>query len=65
LNKKDIFIGGYYFAIIFLVSCVLYDVFSDTITGFTFGFFLAIFYFVNRAREVRQLMEDFEDENIN
>ena len=63
MNKKDIFIGGYYFAIIFLVACVLYDVFSDTISGFTFGFFFAIFYFINRAREVHQLMEGFEDEH--
>tara|TARA_Y100001963_G_C6462201_1_gene300662 strand:- start:3 stop:179 length:177 start_codon:yes stop_codon:yes gene_type:complete len=57
--------SGYYFAIIFLVSCVLYDVFNDTVSGFTFGFFFAIFYFINRAREVYQLMEDFEDEDSN
>tara|TARA_R100001079_G_C4364219_1_gene116332 strand:+ start:35 stop:232 length:198 start_codon:yes stop_codon:yes gene_type:complete len=64
LSKKDIFIGGYYFAIIFLVACVLYDVFNDTVTGFTFGFFFAIFYFINRARTVYRLMEDFDDEDI-
>ncbi len=65
MSSKDIFMGGYYFAIIFLVSCVLYDVFNDTVSGFTFGFFFAIFYFINRAREVYQLMEDFEDEDSN
>ena len=64
MSKKDIFIGGYYFAIIFLVACVLHDVFNDTVTGFTFGFFFAIFYFINRARTVYRLMEDFDDEDI-
>ena len=55
LSKRDIFMVGYYFAIIFLVACVLYDVISSSITGFTFGYAFAIFYFIQRAKTVYHL----------
>ena len=47
--------AGYYFAIIFLVACVLYDVISSSITGFTFGYAFAIFYLIQRAKTVYHL----------
>ena len=61
LTKKSLmFIGGYYFAIIFLTSCALYDIVLSQINGFTFGYVFALFYFIFRLKSVRQLIEEKE-----
>ena len=57
------YMSFYYFSIIFLVACILFDVTRDTITGFTFGYVFALFYMVVRTRTVLRLMEDMEDES--
>tara|TARA_R100000008_G_C3570777_1_gene161978 strand:- start:554 stop:733 length:180 start_codon:yes stop_codon:yes gene_type:complete len=51
----------YYFWIIFLVACIFFDVFQETITGFTFGYVFALFYMIARTRQVLRLMEDHND----
>ncbi len=57
--------SGYYFAIIFLIACILYDITLDTITGFTFGYVFALFYFLYRAKEAQRLMFGYDDEDSN
>jgi hypothetical protein len=57
------YMSFYYFWIIFLVSCILFDIIQSTITGFTFGFVFALFYMIVRTRSVLRLMEDMEDES--
>jgi len=62
--KSHIFIGGYYFAVIFLTACIMYDILvTEDITGFTFGFIFALFYFIARLRDARQLVEDLKSNN--
>jgi len=39
----------------------LYDLFQDTVTGFTFGYVFALFYFIARTRAVVQDLEAFYD----
>jgi len=51
----------YYFWIIFLVACIFYDIFQETVTGFTFGYVFALFYMIGRTRSVLRLMEDLDD----
>jgi hypothetical protein len=51
----------YYLSIIFVVACILFDVMQATVTGFTFGYVFALFYFIARTREVLRLMEDQND----
>jgi len=63
LSKKDMFMGGYYLVILFLVSCVLYDLTQATVTGFTFGYVFALFYFIYRARVVAQFLRYLEDKD--
>jgi len=63
LSKRDMFIGGYYLVILFLVSCVLYDLTQATVTGFTFGYVFALFYFIYRARVVAQFLRYLEDKD--
>jgi hypothetical protein len=60
-TKQLIGMSFYYFSIIFLVACILFDVLQDTVTGFTFGYLFALFYFIARTREVSKLMEDQND----
>ena len=62
-QKQLIGISFYYFAIIFLVACILFDVMQATVTGFTFGYVAALFYFIARTREVSRLMEDEDDDH--
>ena len=57
------FIGGYYLVILFLVSCVLYDLTQATVTGFTFGYVFALFYFIYSARVVAQFLRYLEDKD--
>ena len=60
-KKQLIYMSFYYFSIIFLVACILHDLVSETVTGFTFGYFFALFYMIARTRAVLRLMEDQND----
>ena len=55
------YMSFYYFSILFLVACILFDVTQDTITGFTFGYGFALLYMIARTRQVLRLMEDLND----
>ncbi len=59
--KQLAYISFYYFFIIFWVACIFYDLFHQTVTGFTFGYIFALFYFIARAREVAADLEAFND----
>ena len=54
------YMSFYYFWIIFLVACVLFDITQDTVTGFTFGYVFALFYFIARTREVLKIMKELD-----
>jgi hypothetical protein len=58
--------GGYYLVMVFFVSCALYDLVSESVTGFTFGYVFALFYFIYRARVVSEHLSYLEkkDEDI-
>ena len=60
-TKQLTYMSFYYFWIIFLVACIFYDLLYDTVTGFTFGYFFALFYMIARTRAVLRLMEDQDD----
>ncbi len=60
-KKQLMYISFYYFWIIFLVACIFHDLMYDMITGFTFGYFFALFYMIVRTRAVLRLMEDHDD----
>ena len=60
-TKQLIYMSFYYFSIIFLVACILFDMVSNSITGFTFGYVFALFYMIARTRSVLRLMEDLND----
>ena len=60
-TKQLIGMSFYYFSIIFLVACILFDITQETVTGFTFGYVFALLYFIARTREVSKLMEDQND----
>jgi len=60
-TKQLIGMSFYYLAIIFLVACIMFDIAQVTVTGFTFGYVAALFYFIARTREVSKLMEDQDD----
>ena len=56
-------IHGYRFAMIFLVACVFYDLYNDAVTGFTFGYLAALFYYIMRYNDLRHFYtEDPEEE---
>ena len=61
-TKQLIYMSFYYFWIIFLVACIFYDIFQETVTGFTFGYVFALFYMIGRTRSVLRLMEDLDDQ---
>jgi hypothetical protein len=60
-SKQLAYVSFYYFFIIFWTACILYDIIGNTITGFTFGYVFALFYFIFRTRKVLQLLEDLDD----
>lgn len=60
-KKQLMYMSFYYFSIIFLVACILFDLVSTTVTGFTFGYIFALFYMIARTRSVLRLMEDLDD----
>tara|TARA_R100000664_G_C2729313_1_gene120310 strand:- start:871 stop:1083 length:213 start_codon:yes stop_codon:yes gene_type:complete len=60
-KKQLMYMSFYYFSIIFLVACILFDVVSNSVTGFTFGYIFALFYMIARTRSVLRLMEDLDD----
>ena len=59
-TKQLMYMSFYYFWIIFLVACVLFDITQDTVTGFTFGYVFALFYFIARTREVSKIMKELD-----
>ena len=60
LTKKQlIYIGFYYFWIVFLLACVAFDMAFDNVSGFTFGYAFALIYFIIRTREVHKELEIF------
>jgi len=59
--KQLAYTSFYYFFIIFWVACIFYDVFNESITGFTFGYFFALFYFIARARDAIRDLEALND----
>ncbi len=61
ITKQLIYMSFYYFSIIFLVACSLYDLVVANVTGFTFGYIFALFYMIARTRSVLRLMEDLDD----
>ncbi len=61
-TKQLMYMSFYYFWIIFLVACIFHDLFYQSITGFTFGYFFALLYMVARTRAVLRLMEDQDDD---
>ena len=42
---------GYRFAIIFLVACILHDVYYEVVTGFTFGYVAAVHFYIKDPEE--------------
>ena len=61
-SKQLMYMSFYYFSIIFLAACIFYDLFiSGAVTGFTFGYFFALFYMIYRTRSVLRLLEDQDD----
>ena len=60
-KKQLMYMSFYYFWIIFLVACIFFDIFQETVTGFTFGYIFALFYMIARTRAVLRLMEDHDD----
>ena len=60
--KQLVYISFYYFFIIFWTACIFHDIIGDAITGFTFGYVFALFYFIFRTRKVLQLLEDLDDQ---
>jgi hypothetical protein len=62
-KRATAFLSGYYFILIFLTACIFYDIVVTEVTGFTFGYIFAIFYFAYRLKAVRQLLEDNDHYN--
>lgn len=60
-TKQLMYMSFYYFSILFLVACILFDITQDTVTGFTFGYGFALLYMIARTRQVLRLMEDLDD----
>lgn len=62
LTKKQlIYMSFYYFWIIFLIACIFHDLYFESITGFTFGYVFALFYFTTRAHEATRELEDYNE----
>ncbi len=62
LPKKQLaYLSFYYGGILFWIACIMFDLVMDTVTGFTFGYFFALFYFVSRTRTVVQELEYYND----
>ena len=60
-TKQLVYMSFYYLSILFLASCILYDVTTGGVTGFTFGYMFALGYFILRTKSVLRLMEDLDD----
>jgi len=60
-------LNGYRIAIFFLVAVILFDIFSGTVSGFTFGYAGALFYYTMRYREIQDFyhhMEENDEEDV-
>lgn len=60
-TKQLMYMSFYYFSIVFLVACILFDLIRNSVTGFTFGYGFALLYMIARTRQVLRLMEDQDD----
>jgi len=57
------FLSFYYFWLIFLVACVGFDFYMDTVTGFTFGYMGAFVYMFYRLRTVEEELAKYYEED--
>ena len=63
INKSQLkYLAFYYFWLCFLVACVGFDFYMDTVTGFTFGYMGAFVYMWIRLGEAKKLLKGMEDE---
>jgi hypothetical protein len=56
------YLSFYYFWLIFLPACTVFDFYMDTVTGFTFGYVGAFVYMWIRFKEAKELLKELEDE---
>jgi len=61
-GKKLKYLLFYYFSLYFLVLCIGFDLYMDTVTGFTFGYVAAYIYMWMRLQEAKQLLKGDDDE---
>ena len=61
-SKKLKYLVFYYFWLIFLPVCTVFDFCMDTVTGFTFGYVGAFVYMWIRFREAKELLKGMDDE---
>jgi hypothetical protein len=52
----------YIFMIIFFGACIVHDGIAGTVTGFSFGWVFAMGYYIFRYREVKQMLEDSQND---
>lgn len=60
-NIKLKFLSFYYFWLVFLFSCVSFDFYEDTVTGFTYGYVAAFIYMLVRMRTAEHQLEKHYD----
>jgi hypothetical protein len=60
-NKQLKYLAFYYFWLIFLVVCFCFDIYMDTVTGFTFGYVGAFAYMYLRLQEAKELLKGDDD----
>jgi hypothetical protein len=52
ISKKLTFVSFYYFSVVFLAACIYYDTYGGgTVSGFTYGYVVALGYYILRARK--------------
>ena len=61
-HAKLKYLSFYYFSLIFLVACIGFDFYMNTITGFTFGYAGAFIYLFIRMRVVEEELEKHFEE---
>ena len=61
-KEKLKYLAFYYFWLYFLVLCIGFDVYMDTVTGFTFGYAGAYVYMWLRLQEAKELLKGDDDE---
>jgi protein-S-isoprenylcysteine O-methyltransferase Ste14 len=56
------YLSFYYFSLIFLVACIGFDFYVNTVTGFTFGYMAAFIYMLFRMRVAEAQLESYHHE---